>query len=40
MKKQLGYTAVELAIVLAFLAVFCIAGGILYAVFHFIGKFW
>ena len=39
-KKQKGYTATELAIVIAFWAAIGIMGGTIYAIVHFLLKFW
>ncbi len=40
MKKQAGYTVIELAIVLAFVAALAACGGIVWALVHFIAKLW
>jgi hypothetical protein len=38
--KQKGYTILQLFVVLWTLFVLCLAGGGLYAIGHFIAKFW
>lgn len=40
MKKQKGFTLPELMIVIAFAVVAVVGGGTLYAVVHFVSKFW
>ena len=40
MKNQKGYTVTELLIVILFIAMLIAAGFIVYAVIHFVGKFW
>ena len=40
MKKQKGFTAFELIIVLAFIASIVTSVGVIYVITHFISKFW
>ena len=40
MKKQRGYTLVEMFIVLAFLGIVAVGGVAIYVIAHFLSKFW
>ncbi|MGS0980990.1 prepilin-type N-terminal cleavage/methylation domain-containing protein [Burkholderia glumae] len=40
MKKQKGFTAIEVLFVIASLASIAVGVGVLYAIVHFISKFW
>lgn len=40
MKKQRGFTVIELLFAIASLASIGLACGVIYIVLHFIGKFW
>ena len=40
MKKQRGYTLIELLICIIFFVAFALGGTVLYVAWHFISKYW